>query len=69
MAVCHVFDSLLLLFGKLGISYTRRVLLCEGLSSHNVDKGCAIFKSIVYDRASRDTNLQFSFVVQQVSIL
>ena len=52
----------------LGISYTRRGLLCEGLSSKNVDGGCALFESLLGDRASRDTNIQFSFVVPQVSI-
>ena len=53
----------------LGISYTRRGMLCEGLSSKNVDRGYALFESFPDDRASRDTNLQFSFVVPQVIIL
>ena len=52
----------------LGISYTRHGLLCEGLSSQNVDGGCALFESLLDDRASRDTNIQFSFVVPQVRI-
>ena len=52
----------------LGISYTRRGLLCEGLSSQNFDGGYAMFDSLPDDRASRDTNIQFSFVVPQVSI-
>ena len=62
-------ESLLfLLFGMLGISYTRRGLLCEGLSSQNVDGRCDLFEFILDDRASHDTNLQFSSVVPQVSI-
>ena len=52
----------------LGISYTYRGLLCEGLSSQNVDRGYALFESLPYDIASRDTNLQFSFLVPEVSI-
>ena len=52
----------------LGISYTRRGLLCEGLSSKNVDRGYAMCESLLDDRASHDANLQFSFVVPQVSI-
>ena len=40
----------------------------EGLSSKNVYGGCVLFKSLSDDRASRDTNLQFSFVMPQVSI-
>ena len=50
------------------ISYTLRGLLCEGLSSQNVDGGCALFEFILDDRASHDTNLHFSSVVPQVSI-
>ena len=34
----------------------------------NVDGGYALFKSFPDDRASRDTNIKFSFVVPQVSI-
>ena len=52
----------------LGTSYTGRELLCEGLSSQIVDGGCALFESPLDDRASHDTNLQFSSVVPQVSI-
>ena len=55
--------SLPLLFGMLGTSYSRRVLLYEGLSSKSVDKGCALFGYPLDDRASHDTNLQFSSVV------
>ena len=57
-----------MLSGKLDISYTLRGLLCEGLSSKNVDGGYALFESLPDDRSSRDTNLQFSFVVPQVSM-
>ena len=53
----------------LGISYTRRGLLCEGLSSQNVDRWYAMFESLPDDRESCDTNQQFTFVVPQVSIL
>ena len=63
MAVCHISDLLFLIFGKLGTSYTRRGLLCKGLSSQNVDGGCALFEFILDDRASHDTNIQFSSVV------
>ena len=52
----------------LGISYTLHGLLCEGLSSQNVDGGCALFESLLDDRSSHDTNLQFSFVGPGVSI-
>ena len=52
----------------LGISYTRRGLLCEGIYSQNVDGGCAMFESLLDDSASSDTNLHFSSVVPQVSI-
>ena len=52
-----------LLFGKLITSYTRRGLLCEGLSSQSVDGGCALFGSTLDPRASHDTNLHFSSVV------
>ena len=52
----------------LGTSYTRRGLLFEGLSSQNFDGGCALFESLLDDRASHDNNLQFSSVVPQVSI-
>ena len=68
MAVFHIYDLLFLLFGMLGTSYTPRGLLCEGLSSQNVDGGCALFEFILDDRAYHDTNLQFSSVVPQVSI-
>ena len=63
VAVCHISDYLFLLFGKLGTSYTRRVLLCEVLSIQSVDGGCAMFEAPLDDRASHDTNLQFSSVV------
>ena len=33
-----------------GTSYTRRGLLCEGLSSQSVDGGCAMFGSPLDDR-------------------
>ena len=52
----------------LGTSYIRRGLLCEGLSSQNIDGGYALFESLLDDIASCDTNLQFSFLVPQVSI-
>ena len=52
----------------LGISYTRRGLLCEGLSIQNIDEGYVMFESLLDDRASCDTNLLFYFVVPQVSI-
>ena len=52
----------------LGTSYTRRGLLCESLSSQNVDGGCDLLEFLLDDRASHDANLQFSFVVPQVSI-
>ena len=68
MAVCQISDLSFLLSGKLDTSCTRRGLLCEGLSSQSVDRGCALFKSPLDDRASHDTNLQFSSVVPQVSI-
>ena len=68
MAVFHISDLLFLLFGMLGTSYTRRGLLCEGLSSQSVDWGCALVESLLDDIASNDTNLQFSSVVPQVSI-
>ena len=50
----------------LGISYTHRGLLCEGLSSKNVDVGCALFEFLLDYIASDDTNLQFSSVVPDV---
>ena len=66
---CAIFLIILsLLFGMLGTSYTRRGLLCEGLSSQNVDRGCALLEFLLDDRASHDTNLQFYSVVPQVSI-
>ena len=68
MAVCHISDLLFLLFGMLGTSYARRGLLCQGLSSKNVDGGCALLEFILDDRASNDTNIKFSSVVPQVSI-
>ena len=52
----------------LGISYIRLGMLCEVLSSKNVDIGYDLFEYLWDDRASRDTNLQFSFIVPQVSI-
>ena len=52
----------------LGISYTRRGLLCEGLSSQNIYEVYALSESLLDDRAYCDTNLQFSFVVLWVSI-
>ena len=68
MAVCHISDLLFLLSGMLGTSYTRRGLLCDGLSSQNVDRGCDLFEFILDDRASHDTNIKFPSVVPQVSI-
>ena len=68
MAVCHISDLSFLLSGKLDTSCTRRGLLYEGLSSQSVDGGCVLFGSLLDDRASHDTNLQFSSVVPQVSI-
>ena len=53
----------------LGISYTRHGLLCGGLSSQNVDGECVLSKSLPDDKAYHDTNLQFSSVVPQVSLL
>ena len=50
------------------ISYTHRGLLCEGLSSKSFDGGCALFEFLLGDRASHDTNLQFSSVVPKLSI-
>ena len=52
----------------LDTSCTRRGLLCKGLSSQNVDGGCALFEFLLDDRASHDTNLQFSSVVPEVNI-
>ena len=52
----------------LGTYYTRRGMLCKGLSSQNVDGEYALLESLPDDRASRETNGQFSFVVPQVSI-
>ena len=66
--IFHISDLLFLLFFMLGTSYTRHGLLCEGLSSQSVEGGCALFESPLDDRASHDTNLQFSSVVPQVSI-
>ena len=57
-----------LLFEMLGIYYTPRGLLCEGLSSKNVEGGYALFESLLDDRSSRDTDIKLSFVVPQVSI-
>ena len=68
MAVCHISDLSFLLSGELDTSCTRRGLLCEGLSSQNVDEGCVMFGSPLDDRASRDTILQFSSVVPEVNI-
>ena len=56
MAVSHVYDYLFLLFCMLGISYTHRGLLCEGLSSQDVDGGYALFESIPDDKEYSDTN-------------
>ena len=63
------FQLVVLLFGTFVLSYTRRVLLCEGLSSQNFYGWWALFESLSDDRAYRDTNLKFSFVVPQVSII
>ena len=52
----------------LGISYTYCGMLCEGLSGHNVDRGYDLLESLPDDRASRDTNLQISFILPQESI-
>ena len=68
MAVFHISDLLFLFFGMLDISYKRRGLLYKGLSSQNADGGCALFGFLLYDRASHDTNLQFSSVVPEVNI-
>ena len=68
MAVFHIFDLSFLLFGMLDTSYTCRGLLCKGLSSQSVDGVCVLFGSPLDDRASHDTNLQFSSVVPEVSI-
>ena len=68
MEVCLISDLLFLLFGMLGTSYTRRGLLCKGLSSQNIDGGYVLFESLLDDIAYHDTNLQFSSVVPQVSI-
>ena len=56
-----------LLLTMLDTSYTRRGLLCEGLSNQNVDGGYSLCKSLPDDRAYRDTNLEFSSVVPWVS--
>ena len=63
VAVCHISDLSFFLFGMLDSSYTRRGLLCEGLSSQSVDRGCVLVGSTLDDRASHDTILQFSSVV------
>ena len=68
MAVCHIYDFLSLLSGKLDTSYTRLGLLYEDLSIQSVDGGCVMFGSPLDDRSSHDTNLQFSSVMPQVSI-
>ena len=68
MAAFHISDQLFLLFGMLGISYTRRGMLYEGFYSKNVDRGCALFEFLLVDRASHDINLQFSSVVPQERI-
>ena len=68
MAVFHISDLSLLLSGKLDTSCTRRGLLCEGLSSQSFDGGCVLFGSPLDERASHDTNLQFSSVVPEVNI-
>ena len=52
----------------LGISYTHRGMLGEGLFSQNVDWGYALSESLLDGRASRDINLQCYFLVLQVSI-
>ena len=68
MAVCHISDLSFLLSGKLDTSFTRRELLCEGLSSQSVDGGCVLFGSPLDDRTSQDTIIQFSSVVPEVNI-
>ena len=68
VAVCHISDYLFLFFCMLGIYYTRCGLLCEGLSSQNVDGGYGLCKSLPDDRAYCGTNIQFCFVVTQVSM-
>ena len=54
--------------GMLGTYYTRCGLLCEGLSSRNVDGYYVLCDSLLDYRASHDTNLKFSFVVPWVSM-
>ena len=68
MAVCHISDLSFLLSGKLDTSCTRCGLLYEGLSNKSVDGGCVLFRSPLDDRASHDTNLQFSSVVPEVNL-
>ena len=68
MAVFHISDLMILIFGMFGTSYTCRGLFCEGLSSQNIDGRCALFEFLLDDRASHDTNIQFSSIVPQVSI-
>ena len=57
-----------LIFDMLGTSYTHRGLLCGVLLSRNVDREYDLCKSLPDYRASRDTNIHFSFVVKQVII-
>ena len=52
----------------LGISYTRRGLLWEGLYSQNVDGGCDMLEFLLDYRAFHDTKINFTSVVSQVSI-
>ena len=52
----------------LGTSYTVYGLFYKGLYIRNVDGEYAICESLHVDRSSRDTNLQFSFVVPWVSM-
>ena len=52
----------------LGTSYTRCGLFCEGLFSRDVDREYVLCESLQDERAYRDTNLQFSFVLLWVII-
>ena len=51
-----------------GTSYTRCGMLCEGLSSQNVDGEYVLCNFLRDERTSHDTNIQFSFVVPWLSI-
>ena len=68
VSCCHISDWFFLPFCMLGTSYTRSGLLCEGLSGRNADGEYALCESLPNDRASHDTNLQFSFLLPSVSI-